>query len=377
MTFMESPNVMSRRSFLARTGLTFVLLAGGGISVSRSIAAAQSGDPRVVNAWVSIAADDTVIIQLPATETGQGVMTALPLILAEELDADWSKVRVETVTHDAKTFGNPKIFGMLYTAGSHSVEGYFDSLRRAGALARRVLIYTAARHWAVPTSQLRSEPGVILNHASGGRLRFGEIAMLPNMVIDVPAITDADLKQRSAYRLIGQDVDRLEVPAKTRGAVVYSIDVRVPGMVYAAVLRAPVEGEAPATIDDASATALNGVVAVVALPGVALGTVWLLGEWQHRREPRRSRLLESVRRQFPVALRDQIAMHIRGTMFEGRAVITVDMGHHGPEAWWSIVAGLSRHLSPDVRPCPITLASGLGDGAGSREATSCGPCSTR
>jgi isoquinoline 1-oxidoreductase subunit beta len=271
MTRMDSPHVMSRRSFLARIGLTFVLFAGGGVSMSRSIAAAQSGDPRVVNAWVSIAADDTVTIQLPATEMGQGVMTALPLILAEELDADWSKVRVETVTHDAKTFGNPKIFGMLYTAGSHSVEGYFDSLRRAGALARRVLIYTAARHWAVPASQLRSEPGVILNHASGERLRFGEIAMLPNMVLDVPAITDADLKRRSAYRLIGQDVDRLEVPAKTRGAEVYSIDVRVPGMVYAAVLRAPVEGEAPASIDDASATAVNGVIAVVALSdGVAV-----------------------------------------------------------------------------------------------------------
>jgi isoquinoline 1-oxidoreductase beta subunit len=98
---------------------------------------------------------------------------------------------------------------MLYTAGSHSVEGYFDILRRAGALARRVLIYTGARHWAVPASQLRSEPGVVLNHASGGKLPFGEIAMLSDIVIDVPAITDADLKPRSAYRLIGQDVGRL------------------------------------------------------------------------------------------------------------------------------------------------------------------------
>jgi hypothetical protein len=86
-----------------------------------------------------------------------------------------------------------------------------------------------------------------------------------------------------------------------------------------------------------------------ALCGVALGTVWLLGGWQHRRALRRSRLLESVRRQFPVGLRDQIALQIRGTMFGRRAVITVDMGHHVPEAWWSIVTGLSRNLSPDVR----------------------------
>jgi hypothetical protein len=86
-----------------------------------------------------------------------------------------------------------------------------------------------------------------------------------------------------------------------------------------------------------------------ALCGIALGTVWLLACWQHRREQRRLRLLESVRRQFPVELRDQIAMQIRSTMFRRGAVITVDMGHHAPEAWWSIVAGLSGNLSPDVR----------------------------
>jgi hypothetical protein len=101
------------------------------------------------------------------------------------------------------------------------------------------------------------------------------------------------------------------------------------------------------------------------LYGVALGAVWLLGGWQHRREQRRSRLLERVRRQFPVELRDQIALQVRGTIFGRRAVITVDMGNHAPEAWWSIVTGLSRNLSPDVRRLvcrtdarsfPVTLA---------------------
>jgi hypothetical protein len=102
-----------------------------------------------------------------------------------------------------------------------------------------------------------------------------------------------------------------------------------------------------------------------ALYGIALGTVWLLGGWQHRREQRRSRLLERVQRQFPVELRDQITMQSRGTMFGWRAVIIVDMGNHAPEAWWSIVTGLSRNLSPDVRRLvcrtdarsfPVTLA---------------------
>jgi hypothetical protein len=102
-----------------------------------------------------------------------------------------------------------------------------------------------------------------------------------------------------------------------------------------------------------------------ALYEVALGTIWLLAGWQHRREQRRSRLLESVRRQFPVELRDQIALQVHGTIFGRRAVITVDMGHHVPETWWSSVTGLSRNLSPDVRrlvchtnarPFPVTLA---------------------
>jgi hypothetical protein len=102
-----------------------------------------------------------------------------------------------------------------------------------------------------------------------------------------------------------------------------------------------------------------------ALCGIALGTVWLLACWQHRREQRRLRLLESVRRQFPVELRDQIAPQVRGTMFGRRAVITVDMGNYAPQAWWSLLTGLSRNLSPDVRllvcrtdvlPFPITLA---------------------
>jgi hypothetical protein len=102
-----------------------------------------------------------------------------------------------------------------------------------------------------------------------------------------------------------------------------------------------------------------------ALYGVVLGTTWVLGGWQHRREQRRSRLLESVRGQFPAELRDQIALQIRGMMFARRAVIMVDMGHHAPEAWWSIVTGLSRNLSPDVRrlvcrtdawPFSVTLA---------------------
>jgi isoquinoline 1-oxidoreductase subunit beta len=255
----------TRRGFLAGSGAAaLAILADGSVAICQE-APPQAGSV-AITAWVRIAADDTVTIKVPAAEMGQGVMTALPLILAEELDADWSKVRVETVTQDAKTFGNPKLGGRLYTAGSTSVEAYFDVLRKSGAAVRRVLIYTAARHWSVAPADLMSEPGAIVERTSGRKLRFGQIAALPVLITDVPVITDADLKPRIAYRLIGTDIPRLDVPAKTRGAESYSIDVRIPDMVHAAILRAPVEGEVPISVADERAKALSGVLAIVRLP---------------------------------------------------------------------------------------------------------------
>ena len=265
MTILKEMSRHSRRDFLAGSGATaLALLADGSVAVCHG-AAPQAGSV-AITAWVRIAVDDTVTIKVPATEMGQGVMTALPLILAEELDADWSKVRVETVTEDAKTFGNPRLGGRLYTAGSTSVEAYFDVLRKSGAAVRRVLIYTAARHWNVSPADVMSEPGTIVERTSGRRLRFGQVAALPVLITDVPAIADADLKPRVAYRLIGADIPRLDVPAKTRGAESYGIDVRIPDMVHAAILRAPVEGEVPLSVVDDQAKALRGVLAVVRLP---------------------------------------------------------------------------------------------------------------
>jgi isoquinoline 1-oxidoreductase subunit beta len=260
----------ARRDFLVRsTGLTLAILAGGLVRATRGLAAQP--ESRAVSAWVTIAADDSVTIKVASMEMGQGVSTSLPLIVAEEMDADWSKVSVESVANDAKTYGNPKIFGLLYTAGSTAVEGYFDILRQAGATARRVLIHTAARSWGVPIAEVASESGFIVHKLSGRRASFGRVAMLPDVVTDVPAPAESDLKSPKTYRLIGKVDERRDVPAKTRGAEIYSIDVRLPGMAYGAVRRAPVEGERPLKVDDASATAMQGVIAVIAVPeGVAV-----------------------------------------------------------------------------------------------------------
>jgi len=281
---------LTRRSFLAASGgLSIALLADGVIEVA-SAAAAPTG-AHALNAWITVGLDGIVTIKSGSAELGQGAVTALPLIAAEEMDADWSKVRVQMETHDAKTYGNPKIFGMLYTAGSTSVEAYFDILRRAGAAARRVLIYTAARHWKVAPAQLKSANGTITHAASKRTLTFGEVAALP-LISDVPALKDTDLKPRTEYRLIGQDKDRADVPAKTRGETKYTIDVQLPGMVHAAVLRAPVEAESPTAIDDAAAKAMKGVVAVLKLPeGVAV----LADRWETALKARNALKVEWTR----------------------------------------------------------------------------------
>lgn len=259
---------LSRRGLLGSVGaLGFAVLAGGALRVFREDAAAQDGRPTSVNAWVSITPGDAVIIRFASTEMGQGVMTSLPMILAEELDADWSRVRAEQVDQGpAEVYGNPNTGGMLYTAGSSSIEGYFAIMRRAGAGARRILIHTAAHAWGVPATEVTTESGAVLHARSGRRLRYGEVAALPQIVTDAPAITDADLKPRSAWRLIGTDPGRQDIPAKTRGETVYSIDLRLPGMVYAAELLAPVEGESPASVADREARALPGVIDILRLP---------------------------------------------------------------------------------------------------------------
>ncbi|PKR55003.1 xanthine dehydrogenase family protein molybdopterin-binding subunit [Thalassospira marina] len=256
----------SRRGFLIGSGsLAIALLASGGAGILRNNAQAASATQNV-NAWVTIHADDSVTIRFASTEMGQGVMTSLPMIVAEELDADWSRVKVEQINQGPlETYGNPQTGGILFTAGSSSIEGYYDRLRLAGATARRILMQAAASHWNVALAEVTTGPGMVIHAPTSQRLRYGEIASLPTLPENVPAATEADLKPRSEWRIIGTDQDRRDIPGKTRGETVYSIDVRLPGMVYAAQILAPVEGETPVNIDDANARAIPGVVDVIAL----------------------------------------------------------------------------------------------------------------
>src|SRR6266540_3010571 len=264
---------INRRDFLKETaaGLTFAFtLAADPRALIGEAAAADA--PLPVSAWVTLATDGTITIVSPAAEMGQGSFTTLPLIIAEELDADWSKVKpILPPAWDDKAYGNPAYGGTFQTSASASVHGYFKALRIAGAQARRVLLDAAAAKWNVPVGELTTEPSVVVHKASGRRMTYGEIAAFAKAPAEMPKIEDKDLKPAASFRLIGKDVPRVELPTKVTGTAKYAMDVQVPGMVYAAVLQSPYPHGAPQTVDDAEARKVPGITDIVRLPdGVAV-----------------------------------------------------------------------------------------------------------
>src|SRR5215813_13248360 len=195
---------LTRRSFVEGTaGLMFAFTLGGAGRVPDALGAAQAAK---INAWVTIGADDTVTIICPAAEMGQGVMTSLPLILAEELGADWSKVRAEFAPANPKVYGNPhELFkGAQITAASVSVPGYFMPLRMAGAQARKVLIDAVAAEWKVPSSELATDKGFVIHKKSNRRISYGAVARFARVPDEPPKVSEADLKQPKDFKLIGR-----------------------------------------------------------------------------------------------------------------------------------------------------------------------------
>jgi isoquinoline 1-oxidoreductase subunit beta len=273
---------VTRREFMVGVaGLSFsVLLDGCETARPRggaSLAEAPTPGARSINAWASLATDGTVYIANPAVEMGQGSQTALPRIIAEEMDADWDRVVIVPAAPSDQVYGNPGFRGLMYTAGSATITGYWDVARVYGAQVRRVLMQNAARAWNVPLAELSTEPGMVLHAKSGRRMSYGEVAAIAELPAVAPQIEPGELKKPSEYRLIGKDVMRVELPAKVNGTAQYSIDVQLPGMLYGAVLRSPAEGGAPLAIEDAAARAIPGVLRIERLPfgvGVVAETPW-------------------------------------------------------------------------------------------------------
>jgi isoquinoline 1-oxidoreductase subunit beta len=249
---------VSRRQFLQASvvGTTGLLL---GISY-RSARAAEASTFQP-NAFLCISPDGRVTIYVAKSEMGQGVRTALPQIVADELEADWSTVHVE------QALAEPK-YGRMGTGGSSSVRNSYLPLRKAGAAAREMLVAAAAARWGVSPTACKAESGQVLHTPSGRRLGYG--ALVGDAAqLKVPA--EPTLKDPSQFRYIGQPVPRVDIPAKVTGKAVYGIDVRVKDMLVAAVLRCPVVGGKLSKVDDSAARAVPGVRRVVTLEsGVAV-----------------------------------------------------------------------------------------------------------
>ena len=254
---------IDRRSFL-RTG---ALAAGGlvlGVSFPSRNALSQAADsPARFNAFVSVGVDDRVAIVIHKPENGQGTITSLSMLVAEELECDWNTIRWEFAPID-RVYGFP----LQGTFGSTGIRTSWRPLRQAGAAAREMLVEAAARRWDVPRADCRAENGQVVHAASGSRLRYGQLAEAASR-LPVPA--DVPLKPASEFKRIGTPTKRLDTAAKTRGEAVYGIDVQRPDMLYGVVARCPVIGGRLAGFDAARARAVPGVRDVVEISfGVAV-----------------------------------------------------------------------------------------------------------
>jgi isoquinoline 1-oxidoreductase beta subunit len=259
---------LNRRTFLKTT-----VAAGGGLMIGGYIAfdhenaellAAGSFEP---NIWLKVNGDDTVRIMLTQLEMGQGVMTSMPMLVAEELDMDWSKIKTEWTPADAK-YGNPNFGGQQLTAGSNSVRGMWKILRGAGATARAMLITAAAQTWNVPESSLTTEKGEVVHRASNRRAKYGTLV---DKAASLPVPKDVKLKDPKSFTLMGKDVPRLDIPEKVNGSAVFGMDVKLPGLLTARVTRCPVFGGKVASFNADKAKAVPGVKHVVQISsGVAV-----------------------------------------------------------------------------------------------------------
>jgi isoquinoline 1-oxidoreductase beta subunit len=259
----------SRRTFLKLSAV-----AGGGLLVGfRLPAHARDGGSYALggarfspNSWIHLAPDDSVTLMFASSEMGQGSMTAIPMLLAEELEADWAKVKVAPAPVHPD-FNNP-ISGRQQTGGSTAVRGYWQILREVGAATRELLIAAAAQTWGVAAGECQARNSEVIHGASGRRLRYGALLERAAKLTPPP---NARLKDPKDFRLIGKSQARLDAPAKVNGSAVFGHDVRVPGMLTAVVARCPVFDGKAKGYDGAAARKVPGVRHIVEIgSGVAV-----------------------------------------------------------------------------------------------------------
>ena len=266
---MNAITDLSRRQFivtsLTATGGFALGIAAPGLAEAATLGVRPWGDEAAhageINAWIVIEPDDTVIIRYGRAEMGQGSFTALPMIVTEELECDWAKVKAEYASAN-RNFREKKVYGNLGTGGSRAVRETREMLQQAGASARERLIAAAAKRWGVAPGECVAERSMVTHKASDRALRYGELA---NEAALIKLDKEPAIKTPDQYKLMGKSMPRLDIPMKINGTAVYGIDIKVPDMVHAAITACPVFGGKLKSVDDSKITGQRGVIQVVKL----------------------------------------------------------------------------------------------------------------
>jgi len=271
---LPSPLLLTRRELLRTSGagglgllIAFQLPDGARVAAQKEQKAAK-GAPFAPNAFLRIAPDNTVTVIAKHIEFGQGTYTGLSTIVAEELDADWSQVRIESAPADAARYNN-LFFGQVQgTGGSTAMANSWDQHRQAGAMARAMLIAAAARDWGVDAGEIMIQKGIVSHARSNRRATFGELA---SKAASLPPPSEVKLKDPKTFRLVGHPIGRLDSASKTDGSAIFTMDVSLPGMLTAVIVRPPRFGAKVKSFDPAAARRVRGVVNVVEVPaGIAV-----------------------------------------------------------------------------------------------------------
>ncbi len=296
-----SPTLSARRAFLKSAGaagvtaLTIGFELSGTPSRASAAAAPAATAPFAPNAFVRIGTDESVTIVAKHVEMGQGSYTGLATILADELDADWTQVRVESAPANAQLYAN-LAFGMQGTGGSSGIANSWPQLRDAGAKARAMLVTAACNQWRVPASEVTVEKGIVYHRPSKRQATFGSLVKSAS---SLPVPASVQLKDPQDFKLIGAKVARVDVPGKCDGTAQFTLDVEMPGMLVALLQRPPLFGATVKSFDGSAAMAVPGVVKVVQVPGgvavvakgfwaAKLGRDALKVEWDDSKAEKRS-----------------------------------------------------------------------------------------
>src|SRR5437016_7028796 len=252
---------ISRRKFIVGTAA-----AGGGLALGFKLpfmgsapAAARPGTE--VNAWVVVRPDSTCVIRIARSEMGQGTLTGLAQLVAEELECDWKKVATEHV-FPGQNLARKRVWGDMATGGSRGIRGSQDYVRRGGAAARMMLMQAAAEPWKVPVGELTVADGVITHAASKRSTTYGRVAMAAAKLTP-PDLKTIKLKDPKEWKIAGKPVKRLDTADKLNGSKVYAIDVKLQGMLNAAVKACPVHGGKLVSYDEANVAKMPGVRRVI------------------------------------------------------------------------------------------------------------------